>query len=357
MARPFAVRGRAPARALLATAVTAITLLVPGAQAASEPPPPAVRSTLASTQARDLRATFRAALCARIPDDCAEALRRFPGEGAARAHPASSAARTRWRIAFVPGLFADCVEPWLVPFSDAAEVLRDKGYDVRLLRVQGRAGTAENATLLAREIAQEIARQPADGRPFMVFAYSKGLPDVLDLLVHHPAARARIGAVVGYAGAAGGSALADEDRELYGRFIEKLPLGHCAKGSGAELDALRRPVRRAWWKQHGADLAATKVPFYTLVGTPAPDRVSPVLRSSHEDLARLDPHNDSQLLWQDALMPGGALLGFVNADHWSIAMPVSRELPALGLLFRDRSVPRAALVEAAIEVVDAQRKR
>ena len=49
-------------------------------------------------------------------------------------------------------------------------------------------------------------------------------------------------------------------------------------------------------------------------------------------------------------MPGSYLLGYANADHWTIAIPVAEELPALAFLFSD-GVPRTALVEAAIEVV------
>lgn len=51
------------------------------------------------------------------------------------------------------------------------------------------------------------------------------------------------------------------------------------------------------------------------------------------------------------MVPGSALLGFVNADHWAMAIPMSKQLPALAALFRD-DLPRGALVSAAIAVVD-----
>jgi hypothetical protein len=50
------------------------------------------------------------------------------------------------------------------------------------------------------------------------------------------------------------------------------------------------------------------------------------------------------------VVPGSHLLGYANADHWTIAIPVANQLPALAPLFRD-GVPRSALVEGAIEVV------
>ena len=44
------------------------------------------------------------------------------------------------------------------------------------------------------------------------------------------------------------------------------------------------------------------------------------------------------------------LLGYVNAGHLAIAVPLVEQAPLLKLLFRD-DVPRAVLIEAAIEVV------
>ena len=69
----------------------------------------------------------------------------------------------------------------------------------------------------------------------------------------------------------------------------------------------------------------------------------------HTRLSRIDPRNDGQLLWYDAIAPLGYLLGYVNADHLAIGVPASQQMPALSFLFKD-NVPRAALVKGAIEV-------
>jgi len=71
----------------------------------------------------------------------------------------------------------------------------------------------------------------------------------------------------------------------------------------------------------------------------------------HEEPARIEPRSDGQLIGHDQIAPGGSLLGYVNPDHWGVAMPLSRALRGLGFLFRD-DVPRTALVGAAIAVVD-----
>ncbi len=307
--------------------------------------------TSSAAKVRDLRGDYRQALCARLPADrsCDEVLLRFPNEPAARARLAATATvATRYRVAFVSGLFADCAEKWVRPFSDAMEELSADGFETTVLRVAGRAGTEQNAVQLARE----IAALPQDGKRLIVFAYSKGLPDVLDLILRHPEVRPLMAAVVSYAGAFNGSPLTDDLRGVYDQFVSKLPLDGCAVGTGAELEALRPSVRKAWWQAHGPTLLAARIPFFSLAGAPLPERVSPALRLNHASLAQRDPNNDSQLLAVDAVVPGGALLGFVNADHWAMAIPLSKELPALAALFRD-DLPRGALVSAAIAVVDA----
>lgn len=348
---PRRQRHRRPCLAALAVG------LVSAAGCASGPAPTSsqdrltiAQATSASSHVRDMRGDYRNALCARLHADraCDDVLLRLPDEPAVRrqTHDAAGLA-SRYRIAFVSGLFADCVERWLMPFSDALEELQSGGFDTAVLRISGRASTEQNAAQLARE----IAAQPQDGKRLIIFAYSKGLPDVMELLVRHPAAQGHIAAVVSYAGAFNGSPLADELRGVYDQFISKLPLQGCDAGTGAELEALRPSVRRAWWQAHQTELRATRIPFFSLVGAPLPDRVSPVLRLNHASLAKRDANNDGQLLATDAVVPGGALLGFVNADHWAMAIPLSRQLPALAALFRD-DLPRGALVSAAITVVD-----
>ena len=89
---------------------------------------------------------------------------------------------------------------------------------------------------------------------------------------------------------------------------------------------------------------------FSLVAAPRPDHISPATLGSYRWLAKIDPRNDGKLLWHDQIVPGGYLLGYANADHWTIAIPVGTELPGLSFLFKD-AVPRTALVEAAIEVV------
>lgn len=85
----------------------------------------------------------------------------------------------------------------------------------------GRRGTsAGNADQLARE----LGKLPADTRPVIVVAYSKGLPDLLEMVVRHPAAAESIAAIVSVAGAVNGSLLADRLHPALRAGLSSLPL-------------------------------------------------------------------------------------------------------------------------------------
>ena len=38
-------------------------------------------------------------------------------------------------------------------------------------------------------------------------------------------------------------------------------------------------------------------------------------------LKTIDPRNDGLLLFSDQVIPGAILLGYVNDDHWEVALP------------------------------------
>jgi hypothetical protein len=64
--------------------------------------------------------------------------------------------------------------------------------------------------------------------------------------------------------------------------------------------------------------------YYSLVTLPTLDRVSRITEKSYKALGAIDWRNDSQVIYTDEIIPGSTLLGFINADHWAIAVPVNR---------------------------------
>jgi len=314
----------------------------------SEDSPPVVLATLNDAGVRDLRAAYRGAVCARLPQGaphCEDVLLRLPGEGEAGALPSPQDPAARYRIAFVSGLFSECFERLVRAFSDAQRELQAEGFAADYIRVSGRGTAVANAD----RIAEQIDAPAGDARPIIPFAYSKGLTDTLEFLLRHPAKAGRIAAIVSVAGAVNGSPLADRMREAYRGLGAAFPFPDCAAGNGDEIEDLRRDVRLDWWLRNRS---AVTVPVFTLVAAPRPDRVSPGTRASYKLLSQIDPRNDGKLIWSDQIVAGSFLLGYANADHWAVAIPVAEQLPALSFAFRD-DVPRPALVRAAIEVVAA----
>jgi hypothetical protein len=313
--------------------------------------PPMVLTTAAAAGVHDMRGVYREAFCRRLAPSgrpCEDVLLRLPGERAPATTsipvPMAELAR-RYRVVLVAGFMAECVSPIITPFSDVVEALSAVGVEARILKAGGRGTAAENAA----QLAGQLDTLPADPRPFIVVGYSKGLADVLELVVSRPEAAARIAAVVSLAGAANGSPLADQFNAAYRLWVARVPLVVCARGSGDEVDDLRRDVRLEWWRRHGPGVT---MPIFALVTTPRRERISPLLWPVYRMLARVEPRNDGHVIWYDQIPPGARLLGFLDADHWTVATPYATELPLGSVLFHE-SVPRLLVIQAALEVVDA----
>lgn len=57
--------------------------------------------------------------------------------------------------------------------------------------------------------------------------------------------------------------------------------------------------------------------------------------------------NDSHVVLYDQFIPGSTLAGYLNAEHWALAIPIARSHSTIGYLFVDKNdYPRAALYES-----------
>jgi hypothetical protein len=141
--------------------------------------------------------------------------------------------------------------------------------------------------------------------------------------------------------------------------ISQVDLPVCAPGDGGGIESLRRSTRRRWLRRH---TLPSSTRCFSLVALPEPERVSAILRPGHRHLAAIDPANDGQVLWTDAIIPGSTLLGYANADHWAVALPIVRGVPArlqaLAATLVDRNAfPREVLLEAVVRQVEEELAR
>ena len=339
----------------LALSACSSTPLVP--YTADTPPLVLVPARMAGVT--DQRARFREIYCAvleahghDLPDyrPCEQALTHVGAEAAPTGRPIElGSSRRRLVVGFVPGLGWECMSNWLNASGTAAKHLGSFGYEFKLIEVGGLKGSEENA----RRIHDAVLAMKLDGneRRLVLIGYSKGVPDILEAIVRYPEIRGVVAAVVSGAGAVGGSPLANPAKSSQVNLVTHFPGSECEKSDdGAVLESLKPGVRRAWLAQNPLP---PDIPYYSVVTFPEPGRISSALKGSYDKLSKVDGRNDSQVIFYDQLIPGSALLAYVNADHWALAVPINRTHSTIGALFTtENAYPREALMEAILRFVE-----
>jgi hypothetical protein len=319
--------------------------------------PPLILTTTALAGSQDKRARFREIFCAVLERDanqfpdyrrCEDALTLVGTEptGTGRAVNLEFS-KQHLTAAVVPGIGFECIEPWLAAEGTVPAHVRKYGYDMVSIKVDPLSSSARNAS----QIRDAIMGMPAEPQPRLVLiGYSKGTPDILEALVAYPEIRGRIAAVVSAAGAVGGSPLANDAKQYQANLFRSFPGATCEAGDGGGVAALRTDVRKKWLAQNELPAGLN---YYSLVAFPKPERISSILGSSYDKLSRIDARNDGQLIFYDQVIPGSTLMGYVNADHWAIAVPVARAHSTVGsLLVTQNDYPREALAEAILRFVE-----
>ena len=252
---------------------------------------------------------------------------------------------THLQVLLVTGAFSECFGEYALPFGSAITPLRDSGHRIDTIVVSGRSGTAHNAREIVRYMEQWPVRPDV---PLVLVGYSKGTSDILQFLVDHPAAADKVAAVVSVAGSVGGSPLADTYEGLYEFLFSHLPSGHCPPGDGDVVHSLRPDVRDQWLQDNELP---SHVRYYSLAAFTTRDRVARALVVSWETLLEHGRRNDGQLLAEDALIPGSTLLGYLDADHWAVALDIERDSPLLAHRKVDAQFPHLALLDAVLRQV------
>jgi hypothetical protein len=307
----------------------------------------------------DQRGRFREILCAvdeahghQLPEyrPCDDILHRFPGEPPGTSKPVHlGPAQAKLRVALVSGLGAECFAGLVTAFQFALEHVQGFGYQTASIRVDGLSSSTNNGRQVKDAV---VAMHLAPQERLVLIGYSKGTPDILEGLVTYRELAQRVAAVVSVAGSINGSPLADDAPASMLGMLEYLPGSECDEGDGGAMDSLKPSIRRDFLRTH--ELPKT-VQYYSVASFAQREQISFGLRGSYDDLARIDPRNDSQMLFYDQIIPGGALLGFVNADHWAVALPISRQRPALAATLINRNeFPREILLEAIVRHVEEQ---
>jgi len=319
--------------------------------------PPLILTPTDKAGISDGRARFREIYCAvredhgiELPDDlpCEKVLHRISGESEPTNKPVYlGQARLPLRVLVVPGTMAECLQDTLSPLPYARAHLEEHGYKTGLLMVGGRTSSTYNATQI-RDYLANLDAPPSDR--IVLIGYSKGTTDAIEAVVNHPEVAHRVSAIVSYAGVVGGSPLADSLPTFQEKLVKNIHIPACPEGDAGMVESLSRKTRLAWLAEH---TLPTTVQYYSLAAFAEREQISSMIQGGYDKLATIDPRNDSQMIFYDALIPGSTLLGYVKADHWAIAMPISRDMPMVAKTLIDRNnFPREVLLEAIVRFVE-----
>ena len=122
----------------------------------------------------------------------------------------------------------------------------------------------------------------------------------------------------------------------------------CDPGDGQVIASLVPATRQRWLDEHPLP---AHVSYFSLAAFTTGEHLSQGLHATWRILAEDDRRNDGQLLIADAVIPGATLLGYVNADHWDIAIPIDRQMPHLAARRSPREFPRPVLLDAMLRYV------
>jgi hypothetical protein len=282
---------------------------------------------------------------------------------------------------FCPGLLNGLLP--VRAFQEALpEIEREYGCKIIRADLHPLAGCDSNALNIAKAIEFGIGlnadRELIDGKsaklPGDVFllGYSKGMADILTLLVNRPDLAPRIRCVFSWAGAVGGSYIGDdaakaldkvdENPELLSKVIAslapfaKLPEIVDRRKDETEIKNallhLTTQYREDFMLRHEEEINDLGIPIFNLTGSTSPMEVPSFQVQGALKLSKYDANNDMQVTQDQAKvkMPMATDLAMLHGHHWDLSydcFPKSIRMSSPNL---DHSFPKKAALLASFHL-------
>jgi len=253
-----------------------------------------------------------------------------------------------WQVLVVGGIFSHCFENQRVYAFEQGRQHLEMAHrtPTHLLMV----GSVEPPERNAETIAAYLKEHPGK---YIAVGHSKGAVDLMVALHNHQVVRDNIAALVSVAGAISGSRLIDfgKDTTIVGfrKAVRDSGLDNCRIEDAGGIDSMRRDVRNAFLRMWRP---VSTLRTYSLVGVVDKDHTSKPLRTMWELQSLYSIDQDSQMVAEEAIIPGARFLGAAKGDHWALALPFW-EHPNQTIQKRVdwNRYPRTALLEAIVRYV------
>ena len=304
----------------------------------------------------DARGEFRRVFCAvargaeradDVDNNCDDYLWRLEDETATATAPIADLPPLdrSLRVFIVGGAFSDCFGDASVAFGKGVVRLSAEGARISHVPTSGRSSAYFNASRIAEHYAQS---DTTDDEFVVLIGYSKGTVDILHFLARYPATSQTVDAVISVSGPVHGSEIARRGAWMYDALLANNLSGMCEPGDGGVCDSLVPEYQQTWLSEHEPP---EHVRYYTLSAFTTREHMARGLVPSYRMLAGADPRNDGQVAVEEGLLPGSVLLGYANADHWSLAIDIEDALGFIAARPSERRFPREVLFEALLRFV------
>lgn len=251
-------------------------------------------------------------------------------------------------VLLVPGLLGNSFRNLIAPAMFARAELALQGYVIDVAWVNGRTGCDLNARQLRDHV---LSASDMHGSAITLIGYSKGCADAMHMLVNHPETQSSVANLVSLAGVVGGTPLAGNVSSVTRALLDSMPIPGVARGDGRAIADLGTHYRRDWLRTHHLPLC---IRYASVIAVPESAKVSRILRGGFHHLSKSSVANDSQVIDCDAILPNSELLAVINADHWAIALPISRRFGRwVRPLVNHNDYPRTVLLQAIIDYLAA----